>query len=152
MMDRGFIEDNEAARVELRELVSRLDERALQAAVGADWTVSTLLCYLAFWDRRILFLLRNWQSGRFEASRLSSQSVDSINHAVKVISSSVPGPVSATLALDAAAAVDSQLACISDELIEQIVSAGFERILRRSLHRREHLRRIKEALQPRFSR
>ena len=116
-MDRGFIEDNEAARVELRELVSRLDERALQAAVGADWTVSTLLCYLAFWDRRILFLLRDWQSGHFEASRLSSQSVDSINHAVKVISSSAPGRAAARLALDAATAVDSQLAGISDELI-----------------------------------
>jgi hypothetical protein len=42
--------------------------------------------------------------------------------------------------------VVAQLAPISDELISQLVSAGFERYLKRSLHRREHLQKMKEAL------
>jgi hypothetical protein len=143
MMNRGFIDENEVARLELSELIAHLDERSFNCPLGLGWTVSTLLCHLAFWDQRVLFLLREWQSGHFETSRLSSQSVDSINHAVKVLSQSVTGPAAAKLALDSAAAVDSQLKGISDELIGQIVSAGFERVLRRSLHRLEHLQKIR---------
>ena len=146
MRDHGFVEENEGARQELREVIARLDERSFKCVVGSGWTVSTLLCHLAFWDQRVLFLLRKWQSGPFETSQLSSQSVDSINEAVKAISQAVPGPAAAKLALDSAAAVDSLLTGISDELAGQIVSSGFERFLRRALHRREHLQKIKEAL------
>jgi hypothetical protein len=146
MRNRGFVEENETARQELGELTARLDEPSFRRAVGSDWTVSTLLCHLAFWDQRALFLLREWQSGHFETFRLSSQSVDSINEAVKAISQAVPGPAAAKLALDSAAAVDSLLTGIGDELVGEIVSAGFERYLRRSLHRREHLQKIKEAV------
>jgi GrpB-like predicted nucleotidyltransferase (UPF0157 family) len=65
---------------------------------------------------------------------------------VNAISQAVPGAAAAKLALDSALVVDAQLASISDELISQLVSAGFERYLKRSLHRREHLQKIKEAL------
>lgn len=146
MRYRTFIEENQAARLELGELVSRLDERSFSRAVGPGWTVSTMLCHLAFWDQRVLFLLGEWQSGRFEPTRLSLQSVDSINEAVKAISQAVSGPAAAKLALDSAAAVDLRLTGISEDLAGQIVTAGFERYLRRSLHRREHLQKIKEAL------
>jgi len=146
MSNRGFIEENDAARRELSELIARLDQHSFNRAVGPVWTVSTLLCHLAFWDQRMLFLVKEWQNGHFETSRLSSQSVEAINQAVKAISQSVPGAAAAKLAWESAAAVDSQLAGISDELIDQIVSAGFERVLRRSIHRLEHIQKIKEAL------
>ena len=42
--------------------------------------------------------------------------------------------------------VDAELEKIDDELIEQMVSSGFERLLNRSLHRLEHLQKIEEAL------
>jgi DinB superfamily len=143
---RDFMEENQASRQELAELIGRLDERSFQCAVGRGWTVSTLLCHLAFWDQRVLFLLREWQRGGLEVCRLSSLAVNSINEAVKAISQAVPGPVAGRLALDSAAAVDSQLAEISEALVDQIASAGFERFLKRSLHRREHLQKIEEAL------
>jgi hypothetical protein len=145
-MDRTFVEENQAARQELVDLIVRLDERSFQCAVGSGWTVSTLLCHLAFWDRMALFLLRKWESGGHEPSKLGSQSIDPINEAVKAISQAVPGPAAARLALDSAAVVDSRVEGIGDELCGQIVSAGFERRLRRSLHRREHLQKIREAL------
>jgi hypothetical protein len=93
-----------------------------------------------------LFLLKQWQDGRFEGSALSSQSTDSINVAVRSISQAVPGPAAAALALESAAAADAQAAEISDELADQIISAGLERFLRRSLHRREHFQIIEQAL------
>ena len=147
MVDRSFVDENDAARVELGEFIAGLDERSFKCPVGSDWTISTCLCHLAFWDHRVLFLLNEWKrTGQIEASRLSSQSVNSINQAVNAISQAVPGAAAAKLALDTAVAVDSLLASISDELVDQLISAGFERYLKRSLHRREHLQKIKEAL------
>jgi hypothetical protein len=147
MVDRSFVEENDAARVELSEFIASLDERSFKCPVGSGWTISTCLCHLAFWDHRVLFLLNEWgRTGQLETSRLSSQSVNSINQAVNAISQAVPAAAAAKLALDSALVVDAQLASISDELISQLVSAGFERYLKRSLHRREHLQKIKEAL------
>ena len=147
MVDRSFVDENDAARVELSEFIAGLDERSFRFPVGSGWTISTCLCHLAFWDHRVLFLLSEWErTGQLERSRFSSQSVNSINQAVNAISQAVPGAAAAKLALDSALAVDSLLASISDELIRQLVSAGFERYLKRSLHRREHLQKIKEAL------
>jgi hypothetical protein len=100
-----------------------------------------------FWDQRTLFLLREWQAGRFEASRLSAQAINSINEATRVISRIVQGSAAGRLALETAVSVDAELEKISDELIEQMASSGFERLLNRSLHRHEHLRKIEEALQ-----
>ena len=146
MRNREFVEENETARRELGELIACLDEDSFKCDVGSGWSVSTLLCHLAFWDQRALFLLRQWQTGQFETSRLTSQSVDSINEAVKAISRAVPGPAAAKLAVESATGVDSLLEGISDELAGRIVSAGFERYLKRSLHRREHLQKIRQAL------
>jgi hypothetical protein len=147
MVDRSFVDENDAARVELSEFIAGLDERSFKCPVGSGWTISTCLCHLAFWDHRVLFLLNEWErTGQLERSRFSSQSVSSINQAVNAISQAVPGAAAAKLALDAALAVDSLLASISDEMIGQLVSAGFGRYLKHSLHRREHLHKIKEAL------
>jgi hypothetical protein len=148
MRNRGFVAENEAARLELSQLISQLDEHSFKAAIGAGWTITTSLCHLAFWDQRVLFLLRQWESsGKIEASRLSSQSVDSINQAVNAISQAVPGPAACQLALDCASAVDSHLKDISDEFVDELVSIGFERYIRRSLHRREHIQKIREVVQ-----
>jgi hypothetical protein len=96
-----------------------------------------------------MFWLRIWEmSGKVETSKLDSQSIDSINQAVNTISLMIPGPAAAKLALDSASAVDAQAGALSDELVERIVAAGFERYLRRSLHRREHLKKILDVLGP----
>ena len=49
--------------------------------------------------------------------------------------------------LASAEVVDSEVAKLSDALIEQINAAGFERALKRLLHRRDHLQKIQETLQ-----
>ena len=145
MVDRSFIDENDAAREELSEFIAGLDERSFMFPLGSGWTISTCLCHLAFWDHRVLFLLNEWErTGQLETSRLSSQSVNSINQAVTAISQAVPGAAAAKLVLNTALAVDSLLASISDELISQLVSAGFERYLKRSLHRREHLQKMRQ--------
>ena len=139
--------DNDAARAELKEIANRLDAGSVTCSIGSTWTVATSLCHLAFWDQRALFQLKEWQkSGSVEAVRLDSQTVDSINEAVNMIAEQVPGPTAIAFALNSAAAVDAFIATIGEELANRITAAGFERYLRRSLHRREHIRRIRRAL------
>ncbi len=139
--------ENDVARAELTEIASTLDTGSLTFPLGSTWTIATSFCHVAFWDKRALFLLKHWQkSGSVEQVRLDSQSVDSINEAVNMIALQVPGPAAIALALDSAAAVDGFIAEIGEELAERITAAGFDRYLRRSLHRREHVRAIRRAL------
>jgi hypothetical protein len=72
--------------------------------------------------------------------------VASINEAVNMIALRIPAPAAIALAVESAAAVDTLIGTIDEELAERIIAAGFERYLRRSCHRREHLRRIRRAL------
>jgi hypothetical protein len=116
MRIRDFVEENNTSRLELEQLIGRLDENSFNLQAGSGWTVSTALCHLAFWDQRVLFVLKKWQTAGFE------------------------------LSLSSAAAVDSQVAMTSDELAARTLSEGFERFLRRSLHRREHLQKIEKVL------
>jgi len=139
--------DNDAARAELREIADRLDAGSVTCSIGTTWTVATSLCHLAFWDQRALFQLKQWQkSGSVDAVRLDSLTVDSINEAVNMIALQVPGPAAIAFALNSAAAVDAFVATIGEELADRITAEGFERYLRRSLHRREHVRKIRRAL------
>ena len=128
-------------------LIGQLDELVLAREVGPGWTVATALCHLAFWDQRALFYLHDWErSGRVEMQPFNSQSVEGINQAVNAIAHKVPRRAAVKLVLESAAAVDSHLERISDQLVEQIRTAGMERYLKRSLHRREHAERIRAAL------
>jgi hypothetical protein len=148
MPDRGFVRENDDARAELRELAERLDEPSLQITLSSGWTVAAALCHLAFWDQRAFFLLAEWErAGKLEPTRLSPQSIDSINHSVNAIAGAVAGRDAVRLALDSAAVVDAQVAGLGDKLVEDLFAAGLDRHLRRSLHRREHMQKIREALQ-----
>lgn len=138
--------ENAEALAELKALAPMLDEADLARAVGS-WTVATSLCHVAFWDRRALAELSRWRTtGTAEAVRMDPRSVESINAAVNAIALAVPGPAALSLAVDAAETVDAFIASLGDALVGQIASAGFERYLRRSLHRREHIRAIREVL------
>jgi len=149
MSNRAFIEENAASLAELTQLVSGLDDRAYQTPTGPGWTLATSLCHLAFWDQRILYLLREWErNGTIEPATLGGQSLQATNHAVNAIAQAVPAAAAGKLVLESAAAVDTYLTQISDEFIVRLAAAGLERYLRRALHRREHLSKFKEVLAP----
>jgi uncharacterized damage-inducible protein DinB len=149
MRSREFIQENEAARRDMAQIIARLDEPSFALPTSPGWTVSSTLCHLAFWDQRAAHLLARWQQGPFEVSSLSPLTVDSINQAVQALSKAVPGPAAAKLALDSAAAADSAVSGSSDELIGQILDASLPWVCQRSLHRREHLKQIRQALEGR---
>jgi hypothetical protein len=55
--DRSFVELNRASTERIRALAVRLSDEELQPPVGQHWTVAITLTHLAFWDRRILYVL-----------------------------------------------------------------------------------------------
>jgi len=149
MSNREFVQENAASREELTQLVAGLTESDFQTAIGPDWTIATALCHLAFWDQRILFLLRAWErNGKIELATLGGQSLEATNHAVNAVAQAVPGPAAGKLAVDTASAVDTYLTQIGDEFIGMIAAAGLDRYLRRALHRREHLSKFRKVLTP----
>jgi len=142
----GYSRENEIARLELSQFIASLQDSDFDREIGGGWTVATVLCHLAFWDQRVLYLLKEWQSSPFEGFRLPAQAVNSINEAARIIFRAVPGRLAAQMAMESASAVDAEVDRLSEALIGQINGAGFERALRRSLHRNEHLRKLKKAL------
>ena len=144
-MSHSFATDNEASRRELRDLIASLSDPDLASDLGNGWTVSTVLCHLAFWDRVVLRRLVDWQRSGIEPQMLS-QATDSINDAARELSRSVPVREAARIVLESAEAIDAFVAQLDADFIGRIEAAGFGRSVQRSIHRREHVRRIREVV------
>ncbi len=63
-MDRSFVERNRAATERIRATAA-LSDAQLKVRVGQHWTVAILLAHLAFWERRVLYVLdKTEQAGK----------------------------------------------------------------------------------------
>src|SRR5512143_2983983 len=56
-LDRSFVELNRASTQRIRALAARLSDAELQHPVGQRWTVAIVFAHLAFWDRRVMYVL-----------------------------------------------------------------------------------------------
>ena len=142
-MGHSFSAENARATQRLESLVAGSGEEALALSLPNGWTVAQALAHLAFWDLRYLALLKRWQRTGVDSSPAD---VDVANEAVLGISSAIPLKEAGGLAVASAEAVDAEAERVSEALRAAIVAAGHERVLRRSLHRHEHLRQIEETL------
>ena len=107
------------------------------------WTVADVFVHLAFWDFRQLALLKRWEETGVGPSPMD---VRCVNEAVSAISAAVPPRAAARLALTAAEAVDARIERLPADLAAVIEQGGHIRVLRRALHRDEHLDQIEKAL------
>src|SRR3972149_8789515 len=71
-----FTEENRASRVRLRSLVGRLSAEDLALTTDYGWTLSALFAHLAWWDQRVLILLRRWKETGVDESPVDSQAVN----------------------------------------------------------------------------
>ncbi len=140
---RGYVEDNAAETERLRALVARLTPADLACSLGGGWTVAMALAHLAFWDTRRRAQLQQWaQTGTEPAAGDSA----SINAGVEVLAAAIPPQATGPLALQAAEAVDAEVAGLSAEMLAAIERAGAESMLRRAAHRRDHIAQIERGL------
>jgi hypothetical protein len=140
-------DESAAERCRLATLVERLGEQQLGRSLGGGWTVAVALAHLAFWDRRALLLLDRWEGGGRPPPEESQWSGDDvINDALLAEWQALSPPEAARLAIEAARAVDRGVESLDASTVEEIVAHGESWLVRRALHRCEHLDQIDRAI------
>ncbi len=144
-----FAQENTESRQRLETLVRRLTDQDLARSTDYGWTIAALLAHLAFWDQRMIVILKRWQEAGFDPSPIDSAAV---NDALKVICHALDPRTAIELCLSSAEAVDTEFAALAPEFVKQIedhieaTSTQFR--INRSLHRNAHLQDIEALLGP----
>jgi Mycothiol maleylpyruvate isomerase N-terminal domain len=141
-MDRSFIEHNRASTQRIRDLAIRLSDEEMKTPVGEHWTVAIVFAHLAFWDRRVMYVLDMTQRD----GKLFIPEIDIfVNDLSLPLWAAIPPREAARIAIEAAEAVDQQLEEFPPALLEEIYAYN-QRWVERSRHRGEHLDEAEAAL------
>jgi hypothetical protein len=141
--DRSFVERNRASTDRMRALADRLNDSELARPVGEHWTVAIALAHLAFWDRRVLYVLdQTERDGTLEVPEIDVF----VNDLSLPLWAAIPPREAARIAIATAEELDRRLESYPPELLE-LVYAVTERWVVRALHRNEHLDEADAALQ-----
>lgn len=142
-MATSYVAENAASRRELEQLVSGLTERDLRRETAYGWTVSALLAHLAFWDQRILALLRRWKDQGVDESPID---LEAMNAALLPLCHAIEPRAAVELCLRSAAAADAELEALSDSMVAAIEASGNHFRFNRGLHRLDHLEDIQKLI------
>ena len=140
--DRTFVEQNRESTERIRRLAAKLSDEELQHRVGEYWTVSITLAHLAFWDRRVMFVLDKTElDGKLYAPEIDVL----VNDIALPFWSAMPPGEAARLTIETSEALDKRLEEYPPKLLEEIYNYN-KRWVIRALHRNEHLNEIDESL------
>ena len=141
-MDRLFVELNRASTERIRALAARLSDEELQHPVGEHWTVAIVFAHLAFWDRRVMYVLDMTERD----GKLFIPEIDIfVNDLSLPLWAAIPPREAARIAIETAATLDKRLEDFAPALLEEIYAYN-KRWVVRSLHRGEHLDEADAAL------
>ena len=142
-----YSEQNAQSRRRFARLVRGLSDEDLARSTDYGWTVAALLAHLAFWDQRMIVILRRWLGEGFDPSPIDSAAV---NDSLRVICHALEPRTAVELCLSYAEAVDTEFDALGADLTRQLEehAAATEAPFRmnRSLHRDAHLRDIEALL------
>ena len=137
-----FIELNRASRERIRGLAERPSDEELQTPVGERWTVAIVLAHLAWWDRRIMYVLDMTERD----GKLFIPEIDIfVNELSLPLWAAIPPREAARIAIETAETVDQRLEDYPPVLLEEIYAYN-KRWVIRALHRSEHLDEAEAAL------
>jgi len=141
-LDRSFIERNRASTERIRLMARRLSDEEMQHPVGEDWTVAIVFAHLAFWDRRVMYVLDVTE----QDGKLFIPEIDIfVNDISLPLWAAIPPRLAARIAIATAETLDKRLETTSPALLEEIYTYN-KRWVDRSLHRGEHLNEAEAAL------
>ena len=116
-LDRSFIERNRASTNRIHELVARLGDEGMKHPVGEHWTVSITLAHLAFWDRRVLYVLdKTERDGKVFIPEIDIF----VNDLSLPLWAAIPPREAARIAIETAEALDKRLESYPPALLEEI--------------------------------
>jgi hypothetical protein len=136
---------NTAERERLESLTARLSDDDLVRVLPNGWTVAVALAHLAFWESLDAELLTGWQKGLVPPVE-PDWYADTYNEALLPLWQALPPRDAVRLAVDAMSRCDAAVASLDDALVGQIRARGEMWLVRRYLHRREHLGQIEAEL------
>jgi hypothetical protein len=140
--DRSFVESNRASRERIRALATRLTDAELLHPVGEHWTVAITLAHLAFWDRRVMYVLDMTERD----GKLFIPEIDIfVNDLSLPLWAAIPPRAAARIGMETAEAVDRRLEAYPPDLLDVIYEYN-RRWVVRALHRNEHLDQAEAAL------
>jgi hypothetical protein len=142
-MTFDFVQPNDVSRQKLETFISSLSAQDFTKTNAHGWTVAALLAHLAFWDQRMLVLLRRWQQQGVDESPVDP---DMINDSLRPLCLSLEPRTAVDLCVASAQETDAALAAISPDLYEAIRSSSNHYRFDRSLHRNDHLGEIARTL------
>ena len=141
-LDRSFVERNRASTDRIRTLAARLTDAEMQHPVGKHWTVAIAMAHLAFWDRRVLYVLdRTERDGTLFIPEIDIF----VNDLSLPLWAAIPPRAAAQIAIETAETLDARLQSYSPALLEEINGYN-QRWVVRALHRNEHLDEVDAAL------
>lgn len=136
---------NRAETRRLETIAGRLDESLWSMSLGGGWTIGTMLCHLAYWDRMTLARLGTFRThGRLPAVP-DQDNIEAINNAVRFVSEGIAHR-GAGLVVKAAHEIDDMVETLSQEELDTLEKSGRDRWFKRFLHRQMHLDRIEKHL------
>lgn len=142
-----YSEQNTQSRRRLESLMSGLSDEDLARSTDYGWTISALLAHLAFWDQRVLVILRRWMDEGFDPSPIDAMAV---NDSLRVICHALDPRTAIQLCLSSAQAVDAELDKLTPEPVKQMEehaeATETQFRMNRSLHRDGHLNDIEALL------
>jgi len=141
-LDHSFVERNRASTERIRALAARLSDEELQQSVGEHWTVAIVFAHLAFWDRRVMYVLDMTE----REGKLFVPEIDIfVNDLSLPLWAAIPPREAVRIAIETAETLDKRLEEYPPALLEEIY-AYMPRWVIRALHRNTHLDEAEEAL------
>jgi hypothetical protein len=134
-MDHSFIELNRASQERMQVLAKRLSDEEMLTKVGEHWTVGIVYAHIAWWDRRVMYVLDMTEKD----NKLFIPEIDIVVNDLSLpLWAAVPPREAVRIALETAETLDKRLEEYSPELREEIYNYN-KRWVIRALHRNEHL-------------
>jgi hypothetical protein len=144
-IDRSFVDLNRASTERIRTLAARLSDEEMQTRVGEHWTVAIVFAHLAWWDRRVMYVLDMTEKD----GKLFIPEIDIfVNDLSLPLWAAIPPREAARIAIETAETLDQRLEEYSPQLLEEIYNYN-KRWVIRALHRGEHLDEADEGLRNR---
>jgi hypothetical protein len=139
--DQTFNELNLSSTQRIQTLAGRLSEEELQHPVGEHWTVAIALAHLAFWDRRVMYVLDMTE----REGKLFIPEIDIfVNDLSLPLWAAIPPRAAAQIAIETSQTLDQRLENYPRHLLEEIYTYN-KRWVVRALHRNEHLDEVDRA-------
>ena len=141
-LDPSFVELNRASRERMRSLAESLSDEQMLTKVGEHWTVSIVYAHIAFWERRVMYVLDMTE----KEGKLFIPQIDIfVNDLSLPLWAVVPAREAVRIAMENAEAVDKRLEEYPPAFLDELFNYS-KRWVIRALHRNEHLDEADAAL------